>query len=75
MVRITLSNLDEVFSYHAPSSDQIARMNAVRECGKELARAVLQNCPEVPDRTRVLNEISDLCMLANKAIILEKVGG
>lgn len=73
MLRISEENLDEVFTYHAPTPEQVARMNAVRDQAKQLAATVLANVPSVPDRTRVLNTISDLCMLANKAIILEGV--
>lgn len=73
MIEITKENVDEVFAYHAPTGSQVIGMNNIREAAKGLALAILEYAPRVPDRTRALNTVSDVTMLANKAIILEQV--
>ena len=44
---ITLENLDEVFSFHKWTPDQVKRGNAIRAAAKELARAILLSAPEI----------------------------
>lgn len=73
-MRVDLSNVEEVFSYHAPTAPQIDAMNAVRESAKQLAIVILNSCPQNAERTRALNDLSDLTMKVNKAIILDGKG-
>lgn len=49
---ITLENLDEVFSYHQWSPEQVQKGNAIRAAAKELAKAVILSAPEKYDPPR-----------------------
>jgi hypothetical protein len=41
--KITLDNLEEVFTYHKPDANQLDALNAVRDASLTLARVVLNN--------------------------------
>lgn len=73
MPRITLDNLEEVFTYHGPDSEQVIRYNAINKAAKAFARAVLENCPDSRERSVALTEIQSSRMFANASIALEKV--
>ena len=72
-MKIDETNIDEVFTYHAPSPDQVVRYEKLRAAAKEFASAILQNVIPSAERTRALNNVSDTLMLANKAIALEHI--
>lgn len=73
LVEVTPENLDDVFSYHSPSGTQPERFLAISRAMKEAARAILENVPRCPDRTRAINALRDARMLANAAVALEHV--
>jgi hypothetical protein len=84
-VAITSANLDEVFTFHQWSPDQIAKGNAIRAAAKEFAKAILASAPPsappaaVNDllelaahrRQQALEMVSDAVMKANAAITFE----
>lgn len=67
---VTSQNVDSVFTYHPPDSDQIARLQVVREKAKELARAMLDNVPQCADQQAALRLLRESVMTANAAIVL-----
>ena len=73
MARITLENLEEIFTYHGPNSDQVIRYNAINKAAKALARVVLENCPDSRERSLALTDIQAGRMWANASIALEAV--
>jgi hypothetical protein len=82
---ITAGNLDQVFTFHQWSPDQVARGNAIRAAAKEFAKAILASAPPssppaaVNDllelaahrREQALEMVSDTVMKANAAITFE----
>ena len=84
---ITLGNLDEVFTFHKWTPEQIERGTAIRAAAKELARAILESAPgqrqPAPGslyhllvlannrRQAALEMVSDTVMKANAAITFE----
>ena len=62
--------LDELFEYHAPDAQQQAAFPPIRAAAKELARAILVNCPASADRTFAIRQVRMAVMMANAAIAL-----
>ncbi len=67
--KITLENLDNVFTYH-DDPNRIPHYQAVREAAKQLATAILRNCPDCADRSAALREVRNSVMSANASIAL-----
>lgn len=67
------STIEERFTYHAPTPEQIERLARVREKAKELAYVIDECCPGSPDRTAAMRQLEEAVMTANKAIVLEGV--
>jgi hypothetical protein len=72
--RVTEDNLEEVFTYHTPTDDQVRRFAEVREAGIAFARAILRNVPDCADRSVAIRDVRSARMNANAAIALEGVG-
>lgn len=63
-------DLDFVFSYHAPTPDQVERYAEIRDYAKRFARAILSHCPSSADRSAALRKVREAVMTANAAIAL-----
>jgi hypothetical protein len=63
-------NIDRVFGYHAPTPEQVGRMDAVRAKAKELAKAIEQAAPDCEDKSAALRHLRECTMTANAAIVL-----
>lgn len=65
-------NLDNIFTYHAPTSTQTDRYFALREKAKELA-ALIQTCtPESREQSVALTNVQQAVMWANAAIAINE---
>jgi hypothetical protein len=62
--------LDDLFTYHAPSDDQIPRYIAITEAAKAFAEVIDDNCPASADRTAAVRLVQQARMTANAAIAL-----
>lgn len=62
--------LEDVFSYHAPSGEQITHYASIRFAAHAFARVVMMNAPESADRTTALRNIREAVMNANAAVAL-----
>lgn len=65
-------DLDDIFSYHAPTGNQPERYDKVRVAAKTFAKVVLDNAPRSADRTTAIRKLRECVMTANAAIALEK---
>lgn len=65
---LTLENIEAAMNYQPWDASQIAAGAAVREALTIAAKAILQNVPRSPMRTRALNHLVDARMVANGAI-------
>lgn len=63
-----LVKLDNWFSYHAPTPDQVKRYAEINAASKALARIIIENCPPSADRTAALRKVRDARMTANASI-------
>jgi hypothetical protein len=81
---ITRENLDEVFTFHQWTPEQVERGTAIRAAAKELARVIIESEHGAPGkpandllvlarnrRQAALEMVSDTVMKANAAITFE----
>jgi hypothetical protein len=65
---ITVADLDNWFTYHSPTAEQLPRYQAIRDSGKALAKTILENTPASADQTAAIRKVREACMTANQAI-------
>lgn len=62
--------LDDVFSYHRPTEDQLPRYERLRAGAHAFARIIMECAPKCADRTAAIRHIREAVMTANAAIAL-----
>lgn len=65
---ITEMDLDNWFSYHAPTGTQETRYVAIRDKAKELATLIIHSTPVNADQTAAIRKLRECVMTANAAI-------
>ena len=60
--------IEELFTYHAPTDEQKGKYLEIRSKGMELARLIDKACPPSPDRTAAMRKLRECIMTANAAI-------
>ena len=65
--------IEEAFTYHAPTEDQIESMKQIRNIAMDLAHTIVRECPESADRSAALRKLREVVMTANASIVLEGV--
>lgn len=66
-------DLDNVFTYHAPTEEQIADYRKIRETGHDLAAIIAVLCPPCPERSTALAKVREAVMWANAGIACNPV--
>lgn len=61
--------IEDQFTYHKPTEDQIISMNAVRETLAEASKIIVAMVPPSADRSVALRKLREARMDANSAII------
>lgn len=67
-MKITQEQIDNWFTYHSPTPDQLPRYLAIREAGKIFAQSIVENSPESADCTAAVRKVREAVMTANQAI-------
>lgn len=67
---VTEQNVNDVFTYHAPTPEQLLAYEAVREQAKEMARTILKFVHPCADQQAALRKLREAVMTANAAIAL-----
>lgn len=65
-------DIENQFTYHAPTAEEIESMNRIREAGKQLALAIQCCVPHSPDMFAALRKVREACMTANAGIVLNR---
>lgn len=60
--------LSDIFTYHAPTPDQIPKYAAIRESALAFVKVLRDNTPESPDQTVAIRNIREAVMWANSSI-------
>ncbi len=63
--------LDDVFSYHPPTGNDLEKYQKIRKAGKHFALVLLNTCVPSADRTAAIRKIREAVMTANAAIALK----
>lgn len=65
---MTQDQLDNWFTYHSPTPEQLPKYLAIREAGKVFAETIVANSPDCADTTAAVRKIRESVMTANQAI-------
>lgn len=65
---IAQEHVDNWFTYHAPTPDQLPKYEKIREAGKKLATVILENTPASADQSDAIRSVRNAVMTANAAI-------
>ena len=68
MPYITQDDLDNWFSYHAPTLEQQDKYIAVRQSARQFADLIISVCPECADTTVAIQKLRELAMQVNLSI-------
>lgn len=68
------TSIEDRFQYHAPSDEQLVRLQAMREAALAYTRVIMENLPNCRERSVALTKIEESSMWANKgAVFTEEV--
>lgn len=65
---ISPQDLDNWFTYHSPTDDQLPKYQAIRDAAKALASTIVANTPSSADQTAAVRKVREAAMTANQAI-------
>ena len=71
---MTMEELANTFTYHAPREGQVERYEEIRRMGLTLATVVYSSCPESREKALALTKIEEAVMWANAAIARNEDG-
>lgn len=65
-------DLDNIFTYHAPSPEQVKVYEGLRKQAKELSEIFVVECPQSRERSKALECVEQAVMWANASIARNK---
>ena len=65
---IPQDQIDNWFTYHAPTPTQLVAYNDIRQAAKAYAETVNKSVPDCADKTAAIRKIRDSVMAANLAV-------
>jgi hypothetical protein len=65
---ISQSDVNNWFTYHAPTPEQLVAYNDIRQAAKIYAETVNKHVPDSADKTAAMRKIRDSVMAANLAV-------
>lgn len=71
MPGLTHEAIDDIFTYHAPTPEQLPKYQALRDKAKELGHLILDTVPPGPDQTASVRLLRESIMTANACIALQ----
>lgn len=66
----TEHDIEEMFTYHAPSAGQVEALRDLCEGAKIFAKMINELVPNSPDKTVAIRKLHECVMTANAAIVL-----
>jgi hypothetical protein len=64
-------DIENIFTYHAPTPDQLPKYEAIRAKAKEMGQYIVDNTPGSADQTAAIRLLREAVMTANAAIALQ----
>ena len=68
----TYDEIADLFTYHAPNTEQQARYESLRDAARVLALIIITNTKPSADQTASIRLLRECVMTANASIALEK---
>lgn len=68
---MTPEQLDEMFKYHQPNKEQLARYESISFAGRALAATIIGSCPPSTNTADAVGKVREAVMLAHASIALE----
>ena len=65
---MTVDQIENWFSYHAPSSEDLVAYEKLRNAAKSFATAINEICPESADKTTAIRKVREAVMTANASV-------
>ena len=65
---MTNEQIDNWFTYHAPSSDDLVTYDKLRSSARDFAKAINDLCPESADKTAAIRKVREAVMTANASV-------
>lgn len=62
------AQVDNWFTYHAPTESDREKYIAIREKAKKLVETIIESCPPSADRTVAVRKVREAVMTANASI-------
>lgn len=62
------AEIENWFTYHAPSAEQLHNYSAIRHAAKMLAETINRNVPAGPDKSAAMRKLRETVMTANAGI-------
>lgn len=69
--KVTIENVDDVFTYHAPTDAQKEQYAQIRRHAADFVETILECAPDCADRTAAIRKVREAVMTANAAIALD----
>jgi hypothetical protein len=63
--------IDNWFTYHAPTTDDVEKLKEIREAAKAFAHVIVDNTPPSADQSAALRKLRECVMTANASIVLK----
>lgn len=65
--------LEHWFIYHPPTQEDVERYARINDAARDLARVIMETCPECADQSAALRLVREARMTANSAIACKGV--
>lgn len=65
-------DIQRLFTYHAPSPEQMQQLQEIRGAAKLLAEIIVRNTPDCADRYAAIRHLREAVMTANAAVVIPK---
>ena len=65
---MTTAEIENLFSYHTPNQEQIAKYQVIRNTARSLALTIMDNTPMCADQAAAIRKLRECVMTANAAI-------
>src|SRR5882762_4094813 len=67
---VTINDLDHIFTYHAPTPEQLPLYENIRSAGRNLAEVILNSTIPCADQQAAIRHVREAVMTANAAVAL-----
>lgn len=65
---LNLEAINDMFTYHAPTPEQLPKYAAIREAARLFGTVILENTPPSADQTATIRLLRQCVMSANQSI-------